>query len=310
VLKNRLSPTDEPFLEGLLDDRRKEVRRAAAQLLSQIPGSGLAERMFARCAGAVSKSGSLLRGPQLQIVPPQETDAAGLRDGLNPKEVWPECGPRGTLLAQMVSAVPPPRWTAHLQLGASRLIELALLHEHGQALLSGWTKAAVAGGNADWLLALAESRLARAEHPYWRGTALRTLFVHLDTDSHNRLAARLLRERTGRNLSDDEPVVQLLFVPRPWNAEVSELVLRNLKRVIEHDTYVYHWGLKNLLKRAALSIPPSWADEAASDWPTGSRHWPSWRIEVEECLHVLRLRRALTDGGPSPDQPPADKDRK
>jgi hypothetical protein len=48
LLADNLAATDEEFLEHALDDRSKEVRRAAAGLLARIPGSQYGERMAQR----------------------------------------------------------------------------------------------------------------------------------------------------------------------------------------------------------------------------------------------------------------------
>lgn len=47
-LRTGLGPADEPFLERALDDRRQEVRAAAADLLARLPGSALRVRMAER----------------------------------------------------------------------------------------------------------------------------------------------------------------------------------------------------------------------------------------------------------------------
>jgi hypothetical protein len=50
ALEVGLSMADEPFLEDALDDRRKEVRTVAADLLARLPGSRLCRRMLERAA--------------------------------------------------------------------------------------------------------------------------------------------------------------------------------------------------------------------------------------------------------------------
>jgi hypothetical protein len=53
TFEQNLSQADEPFLEEKLDDRSKEVRRVAADLLAHLPGSALVGRMIARADPAL-----------------------------------------------------------------------------------------------------------------------------------------------------------------------------------------------------------------------------------------------------------------
>ncbi|MDB5298193.1 MAG: hypothetical protein JWO31_4176, partial [Phycisphaerales bacterium] len=48
ALADGLGPADEPFLEAALDDRSKQVRAAAVELLAKLPGSAFVARMVAR----------------------------------------------------------------------------------------------------------------------------------------------------------------------------------------------------------------------------------------------------------------------
>ncbi|HEV3050242.1 MAG TPA: DUF5691 domain-containing protein, partial [Longimicrobium sp.] len=83
---------DEPFLESALDDRRKEVRTAAAAVLGALPGSGLVRRMTERLLpllSLVQPDGLLsrIRGgkPRIHAELPAECDRSMRRDGIEPK---------------------------------------------------------------------------------------------------------------------------------------------------------------------------------------------------------------------------------
>src|SRR5262249_24550712 len=89
-----LSMADEPFLEGVLDDRSKEVRRAAAPLLTRLPDSRLAGRMFERVrplltwvGGTKPRMLGLRQGQpaRIEMTLPAACDKAMIRDGVEPK---------------------------------------------------------------------------------------------------------------------------------------------------------------------------------------------------------------------------------
>lgn len=80
-LASGLSMADEPWLEDRLDDRRRDVREAAADLLRRLPDSRLAGRMAARVRSTVTRSGS---PPALVVTPPPEPDRDARRDGVGP----------------------------------------------------------------------------------------------------------------------------------------------------------------------------------------------------------------------------------
>jgi hypothetical protein len=97
ALERGLTMTDEPFLERALDDRRREVRRAAAALLVRLPESRLVGRMRARLATCLAGG---------RVVFPAACDDAMIRDGIEPAP------PKGVVakafwLFQIVAAVPP-----------------------------------------------------------------------------------------------------------------------------------------------------------------------------------------------------------
>ncbi|HEY2795267.1 MAG TPA: DUF5691 domain-containing protein, partial [Micromonosporaceae bacterium] len=105
VLESGLGPDDEPFLESALDDRRKEVRLAAAGLLAALPGSAYAQRMTARARACVARAGD-----RIVVTPPVECDAAMKRDGIEPKPPA-GTGERAWWFEQIVISAPLSTWS-------------------------------------------------------------------------------------------------------------------------------------------------------------------------------------------------------
>ncbi|MFD0521244.1 DUF5691 domain-containing protein [Paractinoplanes durhamensis] len=77
ALATGLSADDDAFLEQALDDRRKEVREAALDLLRTLPGSSLADRMAQRARATLR-----VEPHRLAVTPPDDLDTAMRRDGV------------------------------------------------------------------------------------------------------------------------------------------------------------------------------------------------------------------------------------
>ena len=104
ALVANLGPDDEPLLENALEDRRKPVRRAAAELLWALPESRLAARMAQRAAPLLK-----VTRRRLEVTLPEQCDADMERDGIERRP------PRGTgerqfWLAQLLAAAPLSTW--------------------------------------------------------------------------------------------------------------------------------------------------------------------------------------------------------
>jgi Family of unknown function (DUF5691) len=133
-----LGPDDEPFLEAVLDDRRKPVRLAAADLLWSLPGSRLGARMAERTAPLVQI------GRRLDVALPADCDKGMERDGIERKP------PRGTgerqfWLAQLIEATPLSTWP----------VEAAGKKGEWRDLLrAAWARAAVRQRDVEWARAL------------------------------------------------------------------------------------------------------------------------------------------------------------
>jgi hypothetical protein len=129
LLATNLSMADEPFLEAALDDRRKEVRQAAAALLWRLPDSRLAARMAERAR-------------PLRL--PTEVDAGMARDGIVAKAPA-GVGQRAWWLHQMVAATPLRTWAGP-----------SVVEEVDPLLRPAFAAAAARQGDEEWALVLLE----------------------------------------------------------------------------------------------------------------------------------------------------------
>jgi hypothetical protein len=127
VLATGVSAGDEPFLESVLDDRSKTVRREAARVLARCAGSALRERMRQRAAGMIvveKTKGGLLRRTKvtMSVEPPKELEAAWERDGVEENAIAGK-GKRASWMVQVLSAMDMADLSERSGLGPAEVIE-------------------------------------------------------------------------------------------------------------------------------------------------------------------------------------------
>jgi Family of unknown function (DUF5691) len=146
ALGEGLSPADEPLLESALDDRRQEVRYAAARLLARLPGSALARRMTERTIPLLSVENGAVRATL-----PDHLDEPAIRDGII-RRPSSGTGERAWWLHQLVAATPLAAWE-----GAGLTPELAatlpVTGDLEVPLRRGFAQAAEAQRNPRWATA-------------------------------------------------------------------------------------------------------------------------------------------------------------
>ena len=154
-----LRPEDEPLLEGALGDRADEVRSWAAYLLASLPGSALGRRMAGRAlSGLRLEAGP--RGPRLIASPPAECDASMRRDGIapGPGAGRSQLADRTRLMLEVVARTPLRAWTDAFALGPAAILAVPS-GDWAPVLFVGWSRAAIAQRNQDWVAALINAAL-------------------------------------------------------------------------------------------------------------------------------------------------------
>jgi len=237
ALATGLSVADDPFLEEALDDRRREVREAALDLLRGLPGSSWSRRMRRRAAAAVRLDP---RG-WLLVTPPDDLDTGMRRDGIAATPAR-GLGVSAWLLEETLAGAPLDTWS-----DPATMLRLARGNDWEPALLHGWAKAAVAQQNAAWATALIdEAAGALRESVRW------DLHLVIPPDELGRLAADALRREDGM-------AHRLLSIhPGRWPDELSTAVLETIAHRARTDRHT--WQLGELCRSAALAMPPAWAE--------------------------------------------------
>jgi hypothetical protein len=232
VLADRLDMADEPFLEAALDDRRREVRQAAADLLTRLSGSRLAARMAERGLRCLSAAE---RGERLVATPPEACDAAMERDGVR---VRPPrgTGERGWWLQQIVARTPLDVWPAHLGAPPERIVAMDG-GDWDREVRHGFVRAAVLQRDPAW---------ARALLPL---EPVADLLTVLPPGERAAAGARLVRSTP----ADGQLIMMLGGVPGPWTGALARAVLRKIVETGERQP----WNAVELGRLAGERLDPA-----------------------------------------------------
>lgn len=276
ALAEGLSQADEPFLEAALDDRRKEVRLAAANLLVRLPESRLVARMRARLLPCLKLRKSLLSST-LEIELPAECDAAMERDGINPKPDIKGIGERAAWLMHMLACVPLADICQALDVSATRWRELCAKHEFGLVLRLGGTWAA-ANCHDFQLAALWLGDLL--DHDEWHADVLHRVKPRLE--GARELEPIALRAFKAQRVEAIKTLLPLL--PAPWGDELGAAVMAQVP-----DTTTDWWLLRNCLERALTHLPPRPELPSTLEKLFETVH-PAHQKPVQEFLQALDMR--------------------
>ena len=274
---------DEAFLEAALDDRRQEVRRAAADVLSHMAASALVARMTARAIASLGWKQHKLRKDELTVEPPKELDDAAERDGVARKAPT-GIGERAWWLAQIIACVPPAVWSERWRAAPEAIVAAAASGDWSKPLVEGFAAASVSHDDPAWAEAI-----LRGGYPHDKPTPLApkldALLRVLDVRQREALVAKSLRDAP----QSDETIALVAAADHMWTEQFADDALRWLrKRIAGKET---HWHLRELIPRLALRVPARLA-AATEQWPTGDDAHGYDRA-LDRFISILTYRREL-----------------
>lgn len=252
ALATGLSAADEPLLESALDDRRKEVRIAALDLLALLPDSAYARRMIERTAACVQVAGGRIR-----ITPPTACDKGMRRDGIVPRPPA-GVGERAWWLEELLTRTPLRVWGE-----PEPFLALPVTEEWSAVLRRGLARAAAGQREPRWAAALTArltEEVAAGGRPDDR-LLLEALYDALPSDALATLAVEVLRRGlVGAAAVGVEHVLELC--PRPWPPALVEAVFGALDDLGGRRSA--GWRLAGLCELAALRLPAATAARATA----------------------------------------------
>lgn len=252
LLAEGLSSADEEFCEHALDDRSKEVRRTAAALLAQIPGSQYSERMAQRVWSHLQISDGVIA-----VTLPTRLDRSMERDGIDP-EPQEGLGKRAWWFRQILAAAP-------LKASAPEHLQLKVEGCAPEVLEVAWSQAAVRENDVEWARALL---LANAK----TGNRITELLRILPPQEWAP-AIELLRARID--------VAELVGgLPVPWPDELAVAILDKLAKAGTARAWA------RLASITARAVPAAALNHPITREPTGEED--TWRRRLVETLIFRR----------------------
>ena len=265
-LETGLSNDDAPFLETILDDRSKEVRRAAVDVLARLPSSLFVTRMMARSASLLTyKRGGLVSRPTLEVTLPADPDLAAVRDGLDGKAFGAQktLGAKSVFLVLILSAVPLSRWEDSFDATPEVILKAAEKNEFSRALVTGWAWAALRQRNVAWAEAIIDAKM----EPHFEFLPGQSLLSILPEASR---AERLVASLRGGALKKSDAnawqglAAQLGAFSGPWPDILGREVLSALRSAAAGGI---PWHLRATAESLIVRLPAALLSGAGDGWP-------------------------------------------
>ena len=291
-----LSMEDEPFLEASLDDRRKEVRYKAAELLAQLPESRLCQRMVERVRSSLILKQKRNR-LHIDFNLPNFSNESIVRDGIDLKQPPRLLGEKDWTLLQMVAATPLSLWYEINQESPTEWLQAAKRSECDRTLFDGWAVAAVRQKNPEWAEVLCSVHDQFNGYLMPQNQLIQGLISVLSPEQRDGFFLKLLQ--SNRTPFDSKhPAFSLLSHCRyPWSAELTRVVIEGVKRYLTNTENPYDWSLRSALIDFAYSMNLSLIPELSASLPTivpeGSSLASYWIEAIDEVLALLNFRQEM-----------------
>ncbi len=277
-----LSESDEAFLEGLLDDKRKTVREKAAEILAGIAKSRMVERMAARVRGCMR-----VEGGRLIVEPIAALDKEMIRDGMTEKSQVQLLGQKAWLLYQVVAGIPLRRWQETVGLGPEASWKAVQGSEWAEAFAHAWGASWLRWPDAAWT----ESLLERA----WQKKnteGVEALLARMDAGQHEAALLPRLDGAVYESLMSHSVLSAIKPTEHVWSARLTKAFMEALGRMKARFDANDKWVLRQYAMNVADCLDaPTMAGYLAAG--TQQTHNETWIEMFNKVSNKIEIRAAI-----------------
>jgi len=286
-----LNREDEVFLEACLQERRKEIRQIAAELLACIPGAGLIDRYLQylqECIVVVEQ--------RINVRLPEEIPEEWRKDGVEPGSKRPfSLTQRSAWLFQLIRRLPPGHWQTHWGLSPQEAIGLFAQQDREESWVQALTDAALLHQDLVWQEALATWWLHHEQASSWQTSTGRHLLQQLPGAILQKILVPYLQKRPYLLEDDHVATFILCATDEAWSDELSLALVQPLMRYLAggDNPFWNIWHYARLLKALAYHCNPGLLEQLNNNWVIDSALGQRWQAEVERMLAVIQFRAKM-----------------
>jgi hypothetical protein len=282
TLEIGLSQKDAPFLECCLDDKRKEIRKIAAQLYAGIPGSACAIRLQ-QYARTWIQAG-------ISIVPSDVLSAEALRDGME------HAGNNKASRARyLFGQIDPEFWQTEFSCSPAECMAHFLTNDWAGPILEGLSQSIVSFSRTFWA---DELLFILAHEPEIPVNITPAKWVKLISPKCLNQAVKETLSASGRLIPEKSIVYKVLLLPGYELEESTILELwSGFKWHVFRNRGQQNWSLfhyRQLWRNIAGRTPRALLKTLREDFESHNYgEWGHWEADLKQFLEMLEFRETM-----------------
>ena len=296
ILEGQVTLEDEPFLLPYLEDRRKEVRKKVASLLSSIKESTLVHTLTQEGFSYLKWNAQNV----FEVALPQSFPDHLLQFGLekNRKKERKQWGAKGDWVFQILTHIPPSFWEGHFGKSPTQCVQAIHKSEWRKLLLRALIISLNKHPEVNWQEAVGRY-LLQQENPIWlEDNCFQQFAKQLPDFVFNQIGVNYLTHRP--YLVGKQTFLNWLIGLNlhKWTDDFTKKIIRGFQRWMGEERTL-SWGAqhyKKILQVASYQANPFLKDQFRNGWNPNGFMWGIWEHEIHELINTWQFRKEMRAG--------------